>query len=145
MRGLRGVRLLLLVPTKILPPATTGPPNEVVPSSATHLMLLPVLMSHSSGSLRSSRSPRFRWGAPQAQVRALGVHHAEAVAAFGGLAAGGGDGAAELGQAVDLGLVAVAQDQILVVQMNARHLPLGGEDAEFMELDQVLHGFGNRV
>ena len=39
----------MLVPTKILPPATTGLPFEVEPSAAFHLMFVPVLTSQDSG------------------------------------------------------------------------------------------------
>src|SRR5262249_28254860 len=49
--GSRG--LWLLVPTKILPSAITGPPCELVPSWATHLILSFFSTSHSMGTFLS--------------------------------------------------------------------------------------------
>ena len=54
----------LLVPTKILPPATTGLPNDCEPSWATHLMFLPVVTSHVSGMFFSTVLIMLRCGVP---------------------------------------------------------------------------------
>src|SRR4051794_7710507 len=56
----------LLVPTKILPRWTTGPPYALEPSSATHLMFfsLPFSTLHVAGRSFSVRLTRLRDGVP---------------------------------------------------------------------------------
>jgi len=61
----------LLVPTKILPPATTGLPEVIAPRAATHFTLVPAATSQSAGTpvstetiLRDSVPPHIGQSSP---------------------------------------------------------------------------------
>src|SRR5262245_2681539 len=77
-RGLRGD--WLLVPTKILPPLTIGPPYAFDPSLTTHLMFVFFFKSHSVGTFFSTGLTIFRPGPLPNMAHILGVSFGPAVA-----------------------------------------------------------------